>query len=106
MSTFFLERANLSARIGVKPLTGRIDVCVGKCKPVSAEWDTAVDGVVSTFVLERANLSARIGVKPLTGRVDVFLGESKPVSQDRGKAVDGSCRRFSWREQTCQPGLG
>ena len=80
---FLLERANLSARIGLKPLTGRVDAFLGESKPV-----------------------ARIGVKPLTGRVDVFLGESKPVSQDWGKAVDGSDRRLCWKVQTCQRRMG
>ena len=47
-----LERANLSARIGVKTLPGRV-----------------------RRLLERANLSARIGVKTLTGRVDVCWKE-------------------------------
>ena len=67
MSTFVLERANLSARIGVKTLTGR--------------------------AFERASLLARIGVESLTGRVDVFVGKSKSFRQDwgTGKAVDGSC---------------
>ena len=71
VSTFGLERANLSARVGVKPLTGRVDVCLGKNKPVSQDWGKAVDGSCRRFFLERANLSARIAVKPLTGRVDV-----------------------------------
>ena len=77
---FILQRANLSAMIGVKPLTGRVDVCLGKSKPVSQDWGKDADGSC--------------------------LRKSKPVSQDWGRVVDGSCRCFCWKEQTCQPGLG
>ena len=76
-----LERANLSARIGVKTLRV-VSTFVGKSKPVSQDWGKDVDGSCRRL-LEGANLSARIGVKTLTGRVDVC-----------------------WKEQTCQPGLG